>query len=84
MDPTRWGPSDVLQRVVRETPSVRGIAYGNYAQAMLAEWLVNRGVPVEDQLRDDDHAKIKSDRTFTRPLISGNYRLLGILTRYQQ
>ena len=43
---------------------MRGMVYGNFAEAMFAEQLVSLGIPVADQLRDDDHAKTKSDRTF--------------------
>lgn len=39
------------------------MVYGNLAEVQLSRWLVAKGVPLEDQLRDDDHAKTKSDRT---------------------
>jgi hypothetical protein len=63
-DPEKWGDPAVLQQILRETPSARGMVYGNFAEAMFAEQLVHLGVPVTDQSRDDDHAKTKSDRTF--------------------
>lgn len=45
---------------------MRGMVYGNFAEAMFADALARLGVPVSDQTRDDDHAKTKSDRTFRR------------------
>ena len=39
------------------------MVYGNLAEVQLSRWLVANGVPLENQLRDDDHAKTKSDRT---------------------
>jgi hypothetical protein len=63
-DPHRWADPETILRVLEETPSVRGMVYGNFAETMFAESLVAIGVPVEDQRRDDDHAKTKSDRTF--------------------
>jgi len=65
-DPHRWADSETILRVLEETPSVRGMVYGNFAEAMFADALVAMGVPVKDQQRDDDHAKTKSDRTFRR------------------
>lgn len=62
-DPSRWADFETLAKVMAETPSVRGMVYGNVAEARFAEWLVCNGVPVADQVRDDDHAKTKSDRT---------------------
>jgi hypothetical protein len=65
-DPHRWADPETIIKVLEETPSVRGMVYGNFAEVMFADYLIERGVPVEDQLRDDDHAKTKSDRTFKR------------------
>jgi hypothetical protein len=65
-DPHRWARAETIIQVLEETPSVRGMVYGNFAEAMFADYLVELGVPVEDQSRDDDHAKTKSDRTFRR------------------
>lgn len=39
------------------------MVYGNLAEVQLSRWLVANGVPLTNQLRDDDHAKTKSDRT---------------------
>lgn len=63
-DPHRWANPETILQVLKETPSVRGMVYGNFAETMFAESLVAIGIPVEDQRRDDDHAKTKSDRTF--------------------
>jgi len=65
-DPHEWADPETILKVLEETPSVRGMVYGNFAEVMFAEHLVELGVPVEDQTRDDDHAKTKSDRTFKR------------------
>jgi len=65
-DPRRWASEEVLLQVLREVPSVRGIVYGNVAEVEFANWLVRNGIPVDDQLRDDDHLKTKSDRTILR------------------
>jgi len=65
-DPHRWAHPETVIKVLEETPSVRGMVYGNFAEAMFADYLIELGVPVEDQSRDDDHAKTKADRTFTR------------------
>jgi hypothetical protein len=65
-DPHRWADTETILRVLEETPSVRGMVYGNFAEAMFADALIRLGVPVADQTRDDDHAKTKSDRTFRR------------------
>lgn len=65
-DPHRWADAETILRVLEETPSVRGMVYGNFAEAVFADALVALGVPVEDQTRDDDHLKTKSDRTFRR------------------
>lgn len=62
-DPRRWTESSKVLEVLRDTPSVRGMVYGNLAEIELSEWLVEKGVPLTDQTRDDDHAKTKSDRT---------------------
>jgi hypothetical protein len=65
-DPHRWADAETILRVLEETPSVRGMVYGNFAEVMFADSLVDLGIPVTDQQRDDDHAKTKSDRTFRR------------------
>jgi hypothetical protein len=65
-DPHRWADSETILKVLEETPSVRGMVYGNFAEAMFADSLIVLGIPVTDQVRDDDHAKTKSDRTFVR------------------
>ena len=62
-DPRRWADFDALVEVMTEVPSVRGMVYGNVAEIEFREWLVGKGVPLADQVRDDDHAKTKSDRT---------------------
>jgi hypothetical protein len=62
-DPRRWADFEALVQVMTEVPSVRGMVYGNVAEVEFADWLVRNGVPMEDQFRDDDHAKTKSDRT---------------------
>lgn len=62
-DPRRWAGPDVLYEVIQSTPSVRGIVYGNVAEAEFSTWLVNHDVPLDKQSRDDDHKKTKSDRT---------------------
>lgn len=62
-DPHHWSDPEIILEVLRDTPSVRGMVYGNLAEVQLSRWLVDNGVPREDQLRDDDHAKTKSDRT---------------------
>lgn len=61
--PRRWADFESLIDVMTEVPSVRGMVYGNVAEVELARWLVRNGVPDEAQVRDDDHAKTKSDRT---------------------
>jgi hypothetical protein len=63
-DPHRWVQTEILLQVLAETPSVRGMVYGNLAEVQFAHWLDEHGVPLELQVRDDDHAKTKSDRTF--------------------
>ena len=62
-DPRRWADFESLVAVMTEVPSVRGMVYGNVAEVEFAKWLVKQGVPMEDQTRDDDHARTKSDRT---------------------
>ena len=62
-DPHRWTDPEIVLQVLEETPSVRGMVYGNLAEVQLARWLEAHGVPLSDQVRDDDHAKTKSDRT---------------------
>jgi hypothetical protein len=62
-DPSRWADFETMAKVMVEVPNMRGMVYGNVAEARFAEWLVRNGVPDEDQVRDDDHAKTKSDRT---------------------
>lgn len=62
-DPTRWANRDALIRVLKEVPSVRGMVYGNVAEVEFSDWLVEHGIPDDAQVRDDDHAKTKSDRT---------------------
>jgi hypothetical protein len=62
-DPHRWTDPEIVLRVLEETPSVRGMVYGNLAEIQFSRWLVAHGVPLENQTRDDDHAKTKSDRT---------------------
>jgi hypothetical protein len=62
-DPHRWTDPEILLQVLEETPSVRGMVYGNLAEVQFALWLDTYGVPLNDQVRDDDHAKTKSDRT---------------------
>lgn len=62
-DPHRWTDPEIVLQVLESTPSVRGMVYGNLAEVQLSRWLVHRGVPLDHQLRDDDHAKTKSDRT---------------------
>lgn len=62
-DPHRWTDPEIILQVLESTPSVRGMVYGNLAEVQLSRWLVDHGVPLENQLRDDDHAKTKSDRT---------------------
>lgn len=79
-DPHRWADSETILRVLKETPSVRGMVYGNFAEAKFADSLVTLGVPVEDQSRDDDHAKTKSDRTFRRADRSYTVQLKSIQT----
>jgi hypothetical protein len=64
IDPHRWADSERILQVLEETPSVRGMVYGNFAEAMFVDELISVGIPIEDQSRDDDHAKTKSDRTF--------------------
>jgi hypothetical protein len=79
-DPHRWAESETILRVLEETPSVRGMVYGNFAEAMFADSLVSLGIPVADQLRDDDHAKTKSDRTFKRGTRSYTVQLKSMQT----
>lgn len=62
-DPRRWADFESLIDVRTEVPSVRGMVYGNVAEVEFARWLVRNGVPDEAQVRDNDHAKTKSDRT---------------------
>jgi len=62
-DPSQWADYDALVQAMIEVPSLRGMVYGNVAEIEFATWLVENGVPMEDQERDDDHAKTKSDRT---------------------
>jgi hypothetical protein len=62
-DPRRWTDPEIVLEVLEKAPSVRGMVYGNLAEVQLSRWLVANGVPLENQLRDDDHAKTKSDRT---------------------
>jgi hypothetical protein len=62
-DPHRWTDSEIILEVLENAPSVRGMVYGNLAEVQLSRWLVANGLPLESQLRDDDHAKTKSDRT---------------------
>lgn len=62
-NPRRWADFESLIDVMTEVPSVRGMVYGNVAEVEFARWLVRNGVPDEAQVRDDDHAKTKSDRT---------------------
>jgi hypothetical protein len=62
-DPRRWTDPEIVLEVLEKAPSVRGMVYGNLAEVQLSRWLVANGVPLESQLRDDDHAKTKSDRT---------------------
>ena len=62
-DPRRWTDPEIILEVLESAPSVRGMVYGNLAEVQLSRWLVANGVPLENQLRDDDHAKTKSDRT---------------------
>lgn len=64
-DPHEWSDPEHIVRILAETPSVRGMVYGNLAEIQFAHWLVARGVPLSAQQRDDDHAKTKSDRTIT-------------------
>lgn len=66
-DPHRWVTDpEALIDLLKDVPSLRGMAYGNYAEAMFLVWLMKhaevRGVT--DISRDDDHKKTKSDRTF--------------------
>lgn len=63
-DPHHWADSEFVLQVLAETPSVRGMVYGNLAEIQFSHWLAANGVPLADQVRDDDHAKTKSDRTF--------------------
>ncbi len=62
-DPRNWADFEALIEVMTEVPSVRGMVYGNVAEVEFRDWLVENGVPLDDQERDDDHAKTKSDRT---------------------
>ncbi len=62
-DPHRWTDPEIVLKVLSDTPSVRGMVYGNLAEVKLSRWLANNGVPLRDQTRDDDHAKTKSDLT---------------------
>jgi hypothetical protein len=62
-DPHRWTDPEIVLQVLEETPSVRGMVYGSLAEVQFSRWLVTHGVPLKDQVRDDDHAKTKSDRT---------------------
>lgn len=64
-DPHRWVTNvEALVQLLKDVPSLRGMAYGNYAEAMFLVWL-SQNAEVSDISRDDDHAKTKSDRTFT-------------------
>ena len=47
-DPSRWADFETMAKVMVEVPSVRGMVYGNVAEARFAEWLVRNGVPDED------------------------------------
>jgi hypothetical protein len=62
-DPRQWTDPEIILEVLENAPSARGLIYGYLAEAQLSRWLVANGVPLERQLRDDDHAKTKSDRT---------------------
>jgi hypothetical protein len=62
-DPHRWTDSESVLKILTDTPSVRGMVYGNLAEVKLSRWLARNGVPLRDQTRDDDHARTKSDRT---------------------
>jgi len=62
-DPHNWADPEYIVQILAETPSVRGMVYGNLAEIQFSHWLVALGVPMGDQVRDDDHAKTKSDRT---------------------
>lgn len=62
-DPHHWTDPEIVLEVLENTPSVRGMVYGNLAEVQFSRWLVAHGVPMRDQRRDDDHAKTKSDRT---------------------
>jgi hypothetical protein len=62
-DPHCWTDPEIILQVLQETPSVRGMVYGSLAEVQFSRWLIANGVPLKDQVRDDDHAKTKSDRT---------------------
>src|SRR5262249_41894787 len=62
-DPHAWTDPEFLIQVLRERPSVRGMVYGFLAEVQFAHWLDEHGIPLEQQVVDDDHAKTKSDRT---------------------
>lgn len=62
-DPHRWTDTEIVMQVLKETPSVRGMVYGNLAEVQFSKWLVTNGIPMSQQTRDDDHARTKSDRT---------------------
>lgn len=63
-DPHNWADPEYVVQILAEAPSVRGMVYGNLAEIQFSHWLAARGVPLHEQIRDDDHAKTKSDRTF--------------------
>lgn len=62
-DPRQWTDPEIILEVLEKAPSARGMVYGYLAEWQFSRWLVDNGVPLEHQARDDDHAKTKSDRT---------------------
>jgi hypothetical protein len=65
-EPENWihDPSEILD-LLREAPSVRGMVYGNFAERRFLDY-IRRDPEISGIERDDDHAKTKADRIFTR------------------
>lgn len=63
-DPHNWADTEKILKVLADVPSVRGMVYGNLAEVEFREWLAHHHVPSSKLIRDDDHAKTKSDLRF--------------------